>query len=144
SMQLIVPGLDLSLPVVGVPLREGGWDIRWLSSQAGYLEGSAYPTWQGNTVLTGHAVLPTGYPGPFAELGSLGWDDEIILFAHGQKYIYHVRDNRYVAPEDFSILEHKEEDWLTLFTCYGYDEIKETYRWRQVVQAVLIRVDVLD
>ena len=144
SMQLIVPGLDLSLPVVGVPLREGGWDIRWLYSQAGYLEGSAYPTWQGNTVLTGHAVLPTGYPGPFAELGTLGWDDEIILFAHGQKYTYHVRDNRYVAPEDFSILEHKEEDWLTLFTCYGYDEIRETYRWRQVVQAVLIRVEVLD
>ncbi|MFO7944570.1 MAG: isopeptide-forming domain-containing fimbrial protein [Anaerolineales bacterium] len=144
DMQLIVPALDLSLPVIGVPLTEGGWDIRWLSSRAGYLEGSAYPTWQGNTVLTGHAVLPTGYPGPFTELGSLGWDDEIILFAHGQKYIYHVRDNTYVAPEDFSILEHKKEDWLTLFTCYGYDEIRETYRWRQVVRAVLIRVEVLD
>ncbi|MGM0374564.1 MAG: sortase domain-containing protein [Chloroflexota bacterium] len=140
-VRLSVPELGLSLPVVGVPLTEGGWDIRWLSYQAGYLEGSAYPTWRGNTVLTGHAVLPNGLPGPFADLGALSWDDEVILYAQGQKYIYHVRSNRYVAPGNFSILEHKEQDWLTLFTCYGYDELSETYDWRQVVQAVLIRIE---
>jgi LPXTG-site transpeptidase (sortase) family protein len=144
NMSLELPSLDVSVPIVGIPLDSNGWNLTWLSNQAGYLETTAYPTWEGNTVLTAHAYLADGLPGPFVALGSLKWGDQVILYAHNQRYIYEVRESTLVMPNDFSIMEHKERDWLTLFTCYQYDESSDQYLWRHVVQAVLIDVESLE
>ena len=110
-------------------------------NQAGWLEGTAYPSWSGNTVITGHAYLSNGLPGPFVDLGTLAWGDEIILYANGLKYTYLVRTRELVAADNLSILEHKDQDWLTLFTCKEYSEVFDEYLWRQVVQAVMVDVE---
>lgn len=144
ELQVEIPKLGLSLPIVSIPQSEDGWDLTWLWNQAGWLEGTAYPSWIGNTVLTGHAYLASGAPGPFVNLSSLSWGDEIILNAHGLKYTYQVRVKELVSGDDLSILEHKDQDWLTLFTCQEFSEFRNEYLWRQVVQAVLIDVDQLD
>ena len=141
DIYLEIPGLDLDLPVVSIPQTDQGWDLTWLWQSAGWLEGTAYPTWQGNTVLTGHAYLANGMPGPFLKLKNLSWGDELIITAHGQRYIYQVREKELVTADDLSLLEHKERDWLTLFTCQDYDQGLGAYRWRQAVRAVLIRVE---
>ncbi len=141
AMRLEIPKLGVSIPVVGVPQEGQGWNLTWLADNAGWLEGTAYPTWEGNTVLTGHVYLANGQPGPFARLSSLRWGDQIILHAHGQRYVYEVRVVKRVHPWDTSVLGHKNRDWLTLLTCAGYNEQTHSYRWRVAVQAVLMQVE---
>jgi LPXTG-site transpeptidase (sortase) family protein len=141
AMSLEIPSLKQSMTIVGVPKSGDGWDVRWLGEQAGYLEGTAFPTWQGNTGLAGHSTLADGSPGPFANLGALRWGDEVIIHAWGQRYIYAVRQNSLVAPGQLAALQHEDLDWVALITCQGYDEISGTYLWRRVVRAVLVAVN---
>ena len=116
------------------------WNVNWLWDKIGYLQGTAFPTWEGNTALTGHVVLPSGLPGPFARLNTLSWGDEIYIYAFGMKYSYAVRQAFSVDPQDPSPLQHEEYDWVTLITCERYSPTYETYRFRRVVRAVLVDV----
>jgi LPXTG-site transpeptidase (sortase) family protein len=138
GLQIEIPRLGVNLPIVGVPLGPQGWDLTWLGEQAGYLEGTAFPSWSGNSAITGHVYLPDGRPGPFVRLGELGWGDEIIVRGFGLRYIFSVREVRQVLPEDLSVLRHEDRPWVTLITCKGYDERRETYRTRVAVRAVLV------
>ena len=140
GMTLEIPALQTSLEIVGVPASGNGWDVRWLGERAGYLEGTAFPTWAGNTGLAAHSTTEDGRPGPFARLSELSWGDEVILHAWGQKYLYSVRQNNLSSPSQLTSLKHENLDWITLITCQGYDEINDAYRWRRVVRAVLISV----
>jgi len=141
NLRLEIPDLGKSIPIVSVPRSDQGWDLTWLWNQAGWLEGTAYPSWDGNTVITGHAYLSNGLPGPFVDLKELSWGDEILLYAHGHRYTYQVRVRDLVTAHDLSILEHKDQDWLTLFTCQDFNEYTDEYDFRQVIQAVLVNVD---
>ncbi|NUQ83425.1 MAG: sortase [Anaerolineales bacterium] len=136
-----IPSLGISIPIVGVPLKAGEWNVSWLENQAGWLEGSAFPSWSGNSVLTGHVYLSNGLPGPFVNLGRLKYGDRIIVRAYGQTFIYEVRANVVVAPNDASIFRHEEKSWLTLVTCREYDEKANSYGKRVVVRAVLVSVE---
>jgi LPXTG-site transpeptidase (sortase) family protein len=136
EVELEVPALGIRIPIVGVPAVGGSWDVTWLTNQAGWLQGTAYPSWLGNSVLTGHAYLATGLPGPFVELKTLHWGDEIIVHAYGYRHVYKVQTREYVSPNDLSVLSHEEDAWLTLITCNGYDEVQAAYRYRVVVRAV--------
>jgi LPXTG-site transpeptidase (sortase) family protein len=140
GIQLEIPTLGLIEPVVGVPMTKNGWDVTWLASQIGYLEGTAYPTWAGNTALTAHVYTADGLPGPFVDLDKLTWGQEVILHANGMRYVYQVRSVRQVAPTDLSVLDHQDLDYLTLITCRSFDALIDGYRWRTVVQAVLVSV----
>jgi LPXTG-site transpeptidase (sortase) family protein len=133
--------LDLTLPIVGVPATGQGWDLTWLSNQAGWLEGSAYPTWAGNTALTAHTYLADGTPGPFVDLNKLYWGDEVVIHANGMRYSYQVREVRLVWPNDLSVLRHEEYDWVTLITCREYNEKLDDYTYRVAVRAVLTKVE---
>ena len=141
GIRLEIPKLGVDLPVVGVPLVDGEWDTSWLSHQAGYLEGTAFPTLPGNTVIAGHLYDYNGKAGPFAELSRLRFGDEILLHAWGSTYVYEVRDNKLVNPADLSSLEHRDLDWVTLVTCQGFDRVKGSYRYRRIVAAVLVKVN---
>ena len=123
---------------MGVPRAQDGWDVTWLWNQVGYLDGTAFPGWDGNSVLTSHVYLPNGLPGPFVNLKTLKWGDRIIVDSFGTRYVYEVRESRLKYPDDPSIIQHEERPWLTLLTCQGYDDSTDTYRWRRVVRAVLI------
>lgn len=137
---LEIPSLGITTLVVGVPLVDGDWDISWLWEQAGWLDGTAFPGWNGNSVLTGHVYLPNGEPGPFTALGELQWGDKIIIHAYGSVYIYEVRQNRVVTPYAASLLGHENDPWLTLITCKSYNEANNTYASRIAVRAALIEV----
>ncbi len=141
AMSLEIPSLQQKMGIMGVPKSGNGWDVRWLGEQAGYLEGTAFPTWPGNTGLAGHSMLADGSPGPFAKLGALRWGDQVIIDAWGQRYIYAVRQNSLVAPGQLAALQHEDLDWVTLITCQGYDESSGKYQWRRVVRAVLVAVN---
>jgi LPXTG-site transpeptidase (sortase) family protein len=142
DMLLNIPSLGVQMPVVEVPKENGTWDVSWLGAKAGWLDGSAFPTWEGNSVLTGHVYDVNGQPGPFVSLAKLKWGDKVIVHAWGQEYTYEVRSvEENVNPKDTRLLtKHEELPWLTLVTCHGYDEAKDTYLWRTVVRAVQIGV----
>jgi len=135
-----MPSLGIKMPIVGVPLVNEDWNLTWLSQEAGWLEGTAFPGWEGNSALTGHVTLPNGTPGPFANLNTLNWGDRIIVHAYGEAYIYEVRENRTIKPYSTSILQHEEDAWLTLITCKTYVESTNTYADRTAVRAVLVKV----
>ncbi|MEI7727135.1 MAG: choice-of-anchor Q domain-containing protein [Bacteroidota bacterium] len=141
GMWLEIHKLGVLLPVVGVP-QQTGWDVTWLGNQAGYLEGTAFPTWNGNSVITGHVTGADGQPGAFAGLSGLAWGDEVVIHAWGQRYVFAVRSvDDTVNPEDTRLLDqHEVLPWITLLTCRGYDEQSDTYRWRTAVRAVLVSV----
>lgn len=140
SFELEIPTLGVRIPIMGIPLEETGWNLTWLWNQAGYLEGTAFPTWSGNTALTAHAYLPNGMPGPFVGLANLRWGQTVILNAYGLEYVYQVREVAEVKPTDLRVLGHRELDWLTLITCSNYDLEQGEYQSRTAVQAVLIDV----
>ncbi len=141
NLWLEIPSLDVELPVVGVPNTPTGWDLTWLSNQAGYLQGTTAPTAVGNTVLTAHVYLADGSPGPFIDLDKLRWGQIVILHADGYRYIYEVRGNRLVSPNDLSVFNEDGYAWVTLLTCKDYSEFTHSYLRRVAVKAVLLRVE---
>jgi LPXTG-site transpeptidase (sortase) family protein len=142
DLTLEIPAIQVNTPIVSVPLTNAGWQLNWLGSQVGHLEGTAFPTWNGNSVLTAHVYDANGKPGPFVNLSSLRWGDKVVVRAFGQKYTYEVRSVRaQVDPKEAGVIRHEEQSWLTLVTCQGYDEKSDSYRWRSVVRAVLVKVE---
>ena len=141
DLMIEIPTLGVKTSVSGVPLLSQGWDLTWLNGQVGWLEGTAFPTWNGNTVLTAHAYTSDGLPGPFALLKDLKYGDTFTIHFNSQNYIYSVRTNNLVDAGDTSLLtRHEELDWVTLITCQQYDEKSKTYLYRWVVRAVLTDV----
>jgi LPXTG-site transpeptidase (sortase) family protein len=142
ALWLEIPSLDLKKNIVGVPQSMEGWDLTWLGSDIGYLDGSAFPTMEGNTALTGHVYDANGQPGPFVNLDQLAWGSKVYIHAWGSVYTYEVRTVSFrTNPDDVSVITgHEDYDWITLITCRGYDESSDTYRWRTVVRAVLVDV----
>lgn len=141
GLWLELPSLGVSTTIMGVPAVDGQWDVSWLGNQAGYLMGTAFPTWDGNTVITGHVWNADNSPGIFLNLKSLQYGDQIRIHAWGEIYTYQVTQNRRVSPNTpGSVLEHKDGDWVTLFTCEGYGEYWGGYGYRRMVQAVLVDI----
>ena len=141
SLWLEIPSLGLQMPIVGVPLEQDGWDVSWLGNNAGWLNGTAFPTWSGNSVLTGHVYGADGLPGPFVNLKTLSWGDQVIIHYAGLRYIYEVRTNEVISPTDTSIFSHKDYPWLTLLTCKDYNAQTNSYAHRVAVGAVLIQIE---
>jgi LPXTG-site transpeptidase (sortase) family protein len=140
ELTLEIPGLGVKIPVVGVPLSDGAWNVSWLGKQAGWLQGTAFPSWNGNSVLTSHVYLSNGLPGPFVNLSKLKFGEKIIVHAYGQKYTFEVQTNAVLEPNDTTAFKHEERPWLTLVTCKEYDEKTNTYLKRVVVKAILVSV----
>ena len=141
DLWLEVPSLGVEMDILGVPKTAAGWDVGWLGRNAGWLEGSAFPTWSGNTVITGHVWNADGYPGPFIHVRTMSHGDTIKLHAWGLVYTYEVRITRLIhASQINTAFEHEKIDWLTLLTCESWDPSQGEYRYRRLVRAVLVDV----
>ncbi len=141
AMLLEIPKLSVSMPIVGVPLTNGEWDVTWLGNSAGYLAGSAFPTWAGNTVITGHVWDAYNQPGIFSELKTLKYGDQIHIQAWSLTYTYEVRESKLVTKKNVNAAFQSEEyDWLTLVTCEFYNPFSGEYLFRRAVRAVLVSV----
>ena len=141
AMLLDIPKIGVSMPIVGVPQSGDSWDVTWLGNSAGYLSGSAFPTWAGNTVITGHVWDAYNQPGIFSELKTLRYGDQIQIQAWGVTYTYEVRESKLVTKKNVNAAFQSEEyDWLTLVTCEFYNPFTGDYLFRRAVRAVLVDV----
>lgn len=140
GLLLEIPSIRVQSEVVGVQLKDGWWDLSWLQDQAGWLEGTAYPTWSGNSVISAHVVNADGKPGLFARLKYLKAGEYIFVYNSGYVYTYKVVSNVFTQPDDMSILDHENKPVITLVTCDTYDAKTNSYLRRVVVKAVLVDV----
>jgi len=141
DLTLDIPALKVNTAIVGVPQSGDGWDVTWLGNNAGWLNGTAFPTWSGNSVITGHVWNADNTPGIFVNLKQLHYGADILIHAFGQTYTYEVRENRLVWPDQSEIvLQHEDQPYLTLLTCEDYNMLFTTYSFRRMVRAVLISV----
>jgi LPXTG-site transpeptidase (sortase) family protein len=141
ELWLEIPRLGVKMSIVGVPQTAEGWDVSWLGKEAGWLNGSAYPTWGGNSVLTGHVWGALNQPGPFAQLKALRYGDQIKIHSSGQVYTYEVTENSLILPSSITTaFQHHETSVITLITCEDYKETSKTYLNRRMVRAVLVSV----
>ena len=142
DLWLEIPNLGVTFDIYEVPVVDGEWDVSWLGENGGYLAGTAFPTFEGNTVITAHVWNASGNPGPFIDLKTLSYGDEIIIHAFGQTYTYEVRDSFLVrASRTDKVIQHEELDWVTLLTCETYLPGVDTYLFRRAVKAVLVAVE---
>ncbi len=142
NIWLDIPRLDLASVVVGVPQSNEGknWDTSWLGDRIGWLNGSAFPGWNGNSVLTGHVWNANNTPGIFLRLKDLGYGDILRLHFYGNVYLYEVRENQLVLPGNpEAALKHESQSWLTLLTCENFDPLDGEYIYRRIVRAVFIQ-----
>ena len=143
SLTLEIPVLQVKTAIVGVPSSNGTWDVSWLQNQVGWLNGTAYPTWKGNSVLTAHVTNADGKPGVFSRLKALGVGEYVFIYHSGYRYTYKVVSNAFVQPDDASVMKHEEKSFVTLITCDTYDEKTGAYLRRVAVRAVLVDVSEL-
>jgi len=69
----------------------------------------------------------------------------VRIHAWGDVYTYQVAVSRRVSPlAPKAVLEHKDGDWITLFTCEDYGEYWGDYGYRRMVQAVLVNVSLIN
>ena len=139
---LEIPVLRITAPILGVPRSGNSWDVRRLGNAVGWLEGSAFPTWAGNTVLAGHVWNADNTPGVFASLRKLRRGHLVQIHAFGRTYVYEVRENKVIEGPDAAaeVFRHEEEDWITLLTCEDYDPLTGRYRSYRIVRAVRVEV----
>jgi LPXTG-site transpeptidase (sortase) family protein len=143
SIAIEIPVLKVDTSIVGVKLQNGNWDVSWLQNQIGWLNGTAYPTWSGNSVLTGHAVNADGKPGIFSKLKYLKAGEYVFIYDSGFKHIYKVVTNTSVQPNDISVLKHEDRAYITLITCDNYDKKSSTFLHRIAVRAVLVSIEAI-
>lgn len=142
KLTLNIPGLNQTLEIAGIPKQDGTWDVSWLGKKAGYLEGSAYPTWDGNSIVTAHVWDAYNNPGPFFGLKNLRYGDRFTITAYGKTYTYEIRESEQLLETDVDqMMVSKEGSWVTLMTCEAYDEGEQKYKYRRLVRGVLIDVE---
>jgi LPXTG-site transpeptidase (sortase) family protein len=142
GLVLQIPDLNLSLDIVGVPQVDNSWDTSWLGQNVGWLNGSAFPTWAGNTVLTGHVWNNTNTPGVFANIKELGYGQIIQIINNGEVYTYQVVSNQLINNNQIKLaFSHEKFDTITLLTCENYSEMTQTYQNRRMIKAVLVSVE---
>ena len=142
TMLLDIPSLNKEIAIVGVPQVGDSWDVTWLGDQAGYLEGTAFPTWAGNTVLTGHVWDAYNEPGPFAALKTLKYGNTFSILAWGQTYTYEVRESKLVRDHNLdAVMCAEDHDWVTLLTCEFYNPLTGEYLSRRMVRGVLVNIE---
>jgi LPXTG-site transpeptidase (sortase) family protein len=140
NLSIEIPTMKVKTSIVGVQLKNGDWDVSWLLDQIGWLNGTAYPTWTGNSVLTAHVVNSVGQPGVFSNLRNLNKGEYVIVYNLGYRYTYKVVSNQYVQPDDITVLQHEDKAYLTLITCDTYNEKTKAYLRRIAVRAMLVDV----
>ena len=141
DLWLEIPKLGVKISIVGVPESKEGWDVTWLGKDAGWLNGSAYPTWNGNSILTGHVWDALNKPGPFAQLKSLKYGDQVKIHAFGMIYTYAITENSLITNTDVkTVFKHEDKSVITLITCESYKEITNTYAYHRMARAILVSV----
>lgn len=136
--RLIVPRLNLDVPVVVSPLAGDSWQVDHLQQTVGHLAGTASPGSAGNTVIAGHVSLADGAAGPFARLAQLSPRDEVWLVQGQATFKYVVATRQMVDPTAIEVTYPSSTGQITLITCSDWQPVGRRYASRLVVTGYLV------
>jgi LPXTG-site transpeptidase (sortase) family protein len=117
SPMLIIPSLDIVVPITTFYLGGGSWEIDPWEDFVGHLEGTSWIDSAGNVVLAGHSEHPNGSAGIFFALDTIEMGETIIVQEGNLIRRYEVVDIRSVDYRDLSVVYPATESRLTLITC---------------------------
>jgi LPXTG-site transpeptidase (sortase) family protein len=137
---LHIPALNVSQPIVELPLENGRWDVSSLGGKVGRLGSTgAYPGDTLAPVFAGHMTFPTSATletGAFANLQYATYGTELIYELNGEETVYTVTEISRVAPEEVERLYLADGDSILLVTCTDWDGDGRVYTNRLLVRAV--------
>lgn len=112
---ITIPGLKIDQKAVFV-------DSNDLSRGLVQLPGSAMPGEKGNLFISGHSAFSKFIPGQnaiFAKLTDLKKDNEILVEAAGNRFVYKVIGLKIVDPSDLSVIAPPDSQgrYISLMTC---------------------------
>ncbi|MEX0895530.1 MAG: sortase [Patescibacteria group bacterium] len=113
--QIIIPSLDLALPVETAEIAYNTWEVS--ETTASFGKGSSLPGTIGNSVIFAHAR-----PHLFGELDQISQGDLIHVFTDYDWFVYEVTELLIVTPENTEVIKKREATELTLFTCTGIND----------------------
>ena len=123
--QIIIPSLDISLPVTTVKITEDEtWEVSYQSASYGEL--TALPGNKGNTIIFAHAL-----PYLFRKLPEIKKDDLIYVFTETDWFTYKVASTEIIDPSNLKVLSENNTRQLILYTCTG-----DNWQQRFIVKAV--------
>lgn len=116
-LRIIIPRLNIDLPIVEAKVIEDSWEISETAASHG--EGSAYPGQKGNVVIFAHARVHL-----FLPLQDIQEFDEIYVLTDKSWYSYSVSKITEVLPDQVEVIHPTPDEQLTLFTCSGFADEK--------------------
>lgn len=114
---LIIPALDIAVPITTFYLGGGSWEIDAWEELVGHLEGTAEIRHSGNVVLAGHSEYPNGGEGIFFALDTIEIGQTIVIREGNFIRRYEVVEVKSVDYRDLSVIYPSSESRLTLITC---------------------------
>lgn len=116
-LRIIIPKVNIDLPIVEARVVRGLWDLSETSASHGM--GSASPGELGNTVIFAHARDEL-----FGPIRKLKKDDVIYILTRDNWYKYTVIETKLVEPRDVEVIAPTTKETLTIFTCSGFLDSK--------------------
>jgi LPXTG-site transpeptidase (sortase) family protein len=132
--RLMIPDLKLDHAVESMGIVDGDWDLAHLGDEVGWLTTTGrHPGDNLAVVLVGHVTTAPGKYGPFAGIGQLPIDAQVIYRWAGQDYVYAVRGMKLTDISDIQQLYVPDGGQLLLVTCYNYNFLSGEYQQRLIV-----------
>jgi sortase A len=121
--RILIPKVDIDLPVVEAKVVNGYWELSENSASHG--EGSGFPGEKNNDVIFAHAREGLFYNLKDAKVG-----DIVYVFTKESWYRYKINKITSVYPNQIQVIKPTKNETLTLYTCTGFMDEK-----RLIVQA---------
>ncbi len=140
-VSLTIPALNLlDMPIVPLPIIEGGWDEARLGvREVGLLQTTG--RWPGDAlamVLAAHVTLEGGVRGPFYGLVALRPNARVMVRTQDdQLWPYRVVGRRLLWPNDVKAIYDRDGRRLFLLTCATWNQQRQAYVRRLLVEAVM-------
>lgn len=134
--RLVIPYLKLDRDVERVGIANGTWDLEHLGDEVGWLATTGeHPGDDLAVVLVGHVTTAPGTYGPFAGIGQLVYDEQIVYRWAGHDYVYAVRGQSRADEADVQRLYVPDGNQLLLVTCSSFDYFSMLYTRRLIITA---------
>lgn len=141
NAQLIIPSINVAQTIMNIPIRNGEWDISELDTGIGHLTTTG--TAPGDDLamtFVGHATVPGGGDGAFANLQYLAHGERLIYRWNGLDYTYEVTRILLVTPDQVGTLYEENGNMIMMATCAGWNGEAGAYLQRMVTQAELVSI----
>ncbi len=115
--RIIIPSLEIDLPVREAKIIKGFWEV--FPDVAGFGLGSAYPDEMGNQVIFAHARK-----GLFLPLKNFKVGQIVYVMTKEKWFSYKIEEIKEVLPSQTEVIAPTPDQVLTLYTCSGFADSK--------------------